>query len=115
MSLAPGFLIAFPHLTDVNFRQSVVLLLQQDENGEVIIVNRCKSKPAQPGPREHGFGHDGARDKSGQYQGRKRKRCDNCVAKGMFPNYHLGGHAFSPGQLDVLGIQHVQHCRTDKT
>ena len=31
--LAPGFLIALPHLSDANFRQSVVLLLQADDRG----------------------------------------------------------------------------------
>ena len=41
MSLAPGFLIAFPHLLDRNFRQSVVLLLQQDDNGAMgVVVNQ---------------------------------------------------------------------------
>jgi putative transcriptional regulator len=39
-SLAPGFLIAFPHLADTNFRQSVVLLLRQDEDGAMgVVVN----------------------------------------------------------------------------
>jgi putative transcriptional regulator len=40
-SLAPGLLIAVPQLQDPNFRQSVVLLLQQNEEGALgVIVNR---------------------------------------------------------------------------
>jgi putative transcriptional regulator len=39
--LAPGFLVAFPHLLDPNFRQSVVLLLQQGAEGAMgVVVNR---------------------------------------------------------------------------
>jgi putative transcriptional regulator len=41
MMLAPGFLVAFPHLVDPNFRQSVVLLLEQTEQGAMgVVVNR---------------------------------------------------------------------------
>jgi len=41
MNLAPGFLIAFPHLLDPNFRQSVVLLLQEGEDGAMgVVVNQ---------------------------------------------------------------------------
>jgi len=40
-SLAPGFLIAVPQLLDPNFRQSVVLLLQQNEEGALgLVINR---------------------------------------------------------------------------
>ena len=40
-SLAPGLLIAVPQLLDPNFRQSVVLLLQQGEEGAVgLVINR---------------------------------------------------------------------------
>lgn len=40
-SLAPGFLIAVPQLMDPNFRQSVVLLLQQSDEGAVgLVINR---------------------------------------------------------------------------
>lgn len=40
-SLAPGFLIALPHLRDSNFRQSVVLLLRQDEEGAMgVVINQ---------------------------------------------------------------------------
>jgi putative transcriptional regulator len=39
--LAPGFLIAVPHLADPNFRHSVVLLLHQTDEGAMgVIVNR---------------------------------------------------------------------------
>jgi putative transcriptional regulator len=40
-SLAPGFLIALPHLQDANFRQSVVLLLRQDGDGAMgVVINQ---------------------------------------------------------------------------
>jgi putative transcriptional regulator len=40
-SIAPAFLIAVPHLLDPNFRQSVILLLQQDDDGAFgLVVNR---------------------------------------------------------------------------
>lgn len=40
-TLAPTFLIAVPQLLDPNFRQSVVLLLQQTEDGALgVVVNR---------------------------------------------------------------------------
>jgi putative transcriptional regulator len=43
-TLAPAFLIAFPHLMDDNFRQSVVLLLQHESEGATgIVVNRESS------------------------------------------------------------------------
>ena len=37
-TLAPGFLIALPHLQDDNFRQAVVLLLRQDDDGAMGVV-----------------------------------------------------------------------------
>jgi putative transcriptional regulator len=40
-TLAPAFLIAFPHLMDDNFHQSVVLLLQHESEGATgVVVNR---------------------------------------------------------------------------
>jgi putative transcriptional regulator len=40
-TLAPGFLIAVPQLLDPNFRQTVVLLLQQGRDGALgIVINR---------------------------------------------------------------------------
>lgn len=40
-TLAPGFLIAVPHLLDPNFSQSVVLLLQQSDEGALgLVINR---------------------------------------------------------------------------
>jgi len=39
--LAPGFLIATPHLADPNFKQTVVLLFDHDDNGAVgLVINR---------------------------------------------------------------------------
>jgi len=37
-SLAPGFLVAVPQLQDPNFRQSVVLLLERNEDGAMGVV-----------------------------------------------------------------------------
>jgi putative transcriptional regulator len=40
-TLAPGFLVAVPQLADPNFRHSVVLLLQQNDDGALgLVVNR---------------------------------------------------------------------------
>lgn len=40
-SLAPGLLVAVPQLRDPNFRQSVVLLLQQSPEGTLgVVINR---------------------------------------------------------------------------
>ena len=40
-ALAPGFLISLPHLQDENFRNSVVLLLKQDEEGAMgVVINQ---------------------------------------------------------------------------
>jgi len=40
-SIAPAFLIAVPQLVDPNFRQTVVLLLQQSDEGSLgLVVNR---------------------------------------------------------------------------
>ncbi len=53
-SLAPGFLIAFPHLLDDNFRQSVVLLLEHGEEGALgIVVNRESALLLQDLCRDH--------------------------------------------------------------
>jgi putative transcriptional regulator len=39
--LAPGFLIAVPQLVDPNFRQSVVLLLERNDEGALgVVINR---------------------------------------------------------------------------
>jgi putative transcriptional regulator len=42
--LAPGFLIAVPQLMDPNFRQSVVLLLQRNEEGAMGVVINHESE-----------------------------------------------------------------------
>ena len=40
-SLKGHFLIASPSLTESNFRQSVVLMLQHDQNGALgVVINR---------------------------------------------------------------------------
>jgi putative transcriptional regulator len=40
-ALAPGFLIAVPSLEEENFRQAVVLLLREDEDGAMgVVINR---------------------------------------------------------------------------
>jgi putative transcriptional regulator len=42
--LAPAFLIAVPHLVDPNFRQSVVLLLERNEDGAMgVVINQESS------------------------------------------------------------------------
>ena len=42
--LAPGFLIALPHLRDANFRRSVILLFQADDQGAIgVVVNQESS------------------------------------------------------------------------
>jgi len=43
-SLAPGFLVAVPQLLDPNFRQSVVLLLEQNDDGALgVVINHDSS------------------------------------------------------------------------
>jgi putative transcriptional regulator len=53
-SLAPGFLIAVPQLLDPNFRQSVVLLLQQSGDGALgLVINRESTLPLRDLCRDH--------------------------------------------------------------
>ena len=62
--LAPGFLVAFPHLMDPNFKQSVVLLLRQDDDGAMGVVINHES-PLLLGElcRDHEIPYEGANDK----------------------------------------------------
>jgi putative transcriptional regulator len=62
--IAPGFLIAVPQLQDPNFRQSVVLLLRQDDEGALgIVVNRETSLLLQDLCRDHEITYVGSPDK----------------------------------------------------
>lgn len=64
-ALAPGFLVAVPQLIDPNFRQSVVLLLQQTDEGALgIVVNQ--ESPL--------FLADLCRDQKITYSGSREKR-----------------------------------------
>lgn len=63
-SLAPGFLIAVPQLLDPNFRQSVVLLLQQSEEGALgVVVNRETPLLLRDLCRDHRIAYAGNPDK----------------------------------------------------
>lgn len=62
--LAPAFLVAVPQLQDPNFRQSVVLLLQQNEDGALgIVVNRETSLLLQDLCRDHDIRYAGEPEK----------------------------------------------------
>jgi putative transcriptional regulator len=68
-SLAPGFIIAVPHLADPNFRHSVVLLLEQNADGAVgVVVNHESPLLLQELCRDHSIdyaGDPGKRVRSG--------------------------------------------------
>ncbi len=58
--LAPGFLIALPHLSDPNFRQSVVLLLRADEQGAMgVVINQESSLLVRDLCRDHSIPYAG--------------------------------------------------------
>ncbi len=62
--IAPGFLIAVPQLMDPNFRQAVVLLLRQDDEGALgIVVNRDTSLLLRDLCRDHEIPYSGNPDK----------------------------------------------------
>jgi putative transcriptional regulator len=62
--IAPGFLIAVPQLLDPNFRQSVVLLIRQDDEGALgIVVNRETSLLLRDLCRDHEIPYSGNPDK----------------------------------------------------
>ena len=59
-SLAPGMLIAVPQLLDPNFRQSVILLLQQSEEGAVgLVINRESTLSLRELCRDHKISYEG--------------------------------------------------------
>lgn len=59
-SLAPGFLIAVPQLLDPNFRQSVVLLLEQNDDGALgLVVNRVSPLLVRDLCRDHEMPYSG--------------------------------------------------------
>jgi putative transcriptional regulator len=62
--LAPGFLIAVPQLADPNFRQSVVLLLQQNAEGALgLVINRESPILLKDLCRDHEIAYAGDPDK----------------------------------------------------
>ena len=62
--LAPGFLIALPHLRDDNFRHAVVLLLQQDDEGAMgVVVNQESSMLLKDLCQDHSLPYSGDGDK----------------------------------------------------
>lgn len=64
MNLAPGFLIAFPHLLDANFRQSVVLLLESNDDGAMgLVVNHETPLLLEELCRDHKISYAGRADK----------------------------------------------------
>lgn len=63
-SLAPSFLVAVPQLLDPNFRQTVVLLLQQTNDGALgIVVNRESNLRLEDLCRDHEIAYAGDPDK----------------------------------------------------
>ena len=63
-TLAPAFLIAVPQLLDPNFRQSVVLLLQQGEEGALgLVINRESGLRLEELCRDHEIPYGGDPDK----------------------------------------------------
>jgi putative transcriptional regulator len=68
--LAPGFLIAMPHLQDENFRQSVVLLLREDERGAMgLVINRESPLLLKDLCQDHDIPYAGAREKRVRHGG----------------------------------------------
>lgn len=63
-SIAPAFLIAVPQLLDPNFRQSVILLLQQNEEGALgLVINRESELRLHDLCRDHEIPYLGSPDK----------------------------------------------------
>ncbi len=69
-TLAPSFLIAVPQLLDPNFRQSVVLLLQQSDEGALgLVINRESPLRLEELCRDHDIPYEGAREKRVRFGG----------------------------------------------
>jgi putative transcriptional regulator len=69
-SLAPGLLVAVPQLADPNFRQSVVLLLQQGDDGALgIVINRESPMLLRELCRDHSIPYAGDPDKRVRFGG----------------------------------------------
>jgi putative transcriptional regulator len=69
-TLAPSLLVAVPQLVDPNFRQSVVLLLQQGDDGALgIVINRESPMLLQELCRDHAIPYAGDPDKRVRFGG----------------------------------------------
>ncbi len=63
-SLAPGFLIAVPQMQDPNFKQSVVFLLECNEEGALgVVINRESPMLLADLCNDHQIAYSGERDK----------------------------------------------------
>ena len=62
--LAPGFLIAVPQLADPNFRQSVILLLERNDEGALgVVINRSSPLLLKDLCQDHDIPYSGEPDK----------------------------------------------------
>ena len=90
-ALAPGFLIAFPHLVDPNFKQSVVLLLEQNEDGAMgLVINQESPMLVRELCSDHQIDFQG--------QERKRVRCGGPVQPDQGLVLYGDGHTDPDGQ-----------------
>lgn len=63
-ALAPGFLIAVPQMLSPEFKQTVVFLLERNEDGAMgVVVNRESSMLLRDLCRDHQIAYSGERDK----------------------------------------------------
>ncbi len=69
-SLAPGFLIAVPQMQDPNFKQSVVFLLECNEEGALgVVINRESPMLLADLCNDHQIAYSGERDKRVRHGG----------------------------------------------